>query len=264
MNIPKYISLILCLVLAALAGCSSGGGGTPADPNAPAAVALTVSKTTALANNTDAVTVGISVNKGDGNVVADGTDVVCSASGSGKLSANSGKTVNGQVSMTMTRGPVNAGKNEVVTVTCAAGGTSGKKDVKFINQPTSVMVSIALKGAIPNLGALDFKLSNTAGATFDNFGQPIVAVNGAAGSTVAANFDPALNTTTISMINANGFNTGTTPMMNLTFGIVAGAMPTFSIDATAGGVTATDNNSVAITPAMTPVGMAVTTLLDTE
>lgn len=256
----SFITLILLLAAAALSACG-GGGGESADPNAPAAIAVTASKNMALANGSDVVTLQAAVTKADGTAVPDGT-VVTFAVTNATLSAASAATTSGNASVTMTCGAIAGANNYTATVTAAAGGASGTRDVKFINQPSSVDVSIAFNPAVSNLAALDFTLNNTVGASFDNNAQLIIPVNAAEGSFVMGNF--VSNSTRINFINAAGFNTGTTPIIKATFAVASDAgMPQFSVSSSAT-ITATDTGGNPITPAVTAAGMAVTVTFNTE
>jgi len=264
MKIYKYISLILLLPLAVMTGCSSGGDSVAASPNAPAALALATTQAMIVANSADTATLKATVTKADGTPVPDGTPVTFSVpAGSGTLSAATATTTGGVASVTMTRGPVSGAKNQVVTVTCTSGGATAAKDVKCINQPTSAAVSVAMKRNVSGMAALDLKLKNTAGATFDNAAQKVGCVNAGAGSLVAANF--AGNVNTISMINANGVNTGTAPIMTVTHDVIGGGgLPKFTVDAAAGAIAATDANGAALIPPVTADDIVVTTVFDTE
>ena len=256
MLLRKYIGLILILAISALSACGGGGGGEGADPNAPARVTLTPSKAIALANGVDPVTIQASVEKADGTAVADGTVVTISVN-TATLSASTVATTNGIASLSMTCAPIAGANNYTATVTASAGNVSGNTPVKFINQPTSVDVSIGFTQPVANLAALQFKLNNTAGAAFNNTDPQLVsAINTATGSTVVGNFS-ASNSTTIALINAAGFNTGTAPILKATFTVAAGAgLPAFSIDATPGTITSE--------PAVAPENLVVTVSFDTE
>jgi hypothetical protein len=157
----------------------------------------------------------------------------------------------------MTCAPIAGANNYTATVTASAGGVSGNTPVKFINQPASVDVTIGFTQPVANLAALQFKLNNTAGAAFNNADPQLVsAINAATGSTVVGNFSAA-NNTTIALINAGGFDTGTAPIVKATFAIAAGAgLPAFSIDAAPGNITAE--------PAVAADNMVVTVSFDTE
>jgi hypothetical protein len=256
------ISLILILAVSALSACGSRSGGG-ADPNAPASVNVIPSKTVALATGSDVVTVQADVRKADGTAVADGTVVSFSVS-TAVLSAPSAATTNGLASVTMTCAAVPGANNYTAVVTAAAGDASGTKDVKFINQPVSVDVSIAFDQPVTNLAALQLKLNNGAGAAFNNADpQLISAVNAATGSTVVGNF-VAANNNTIGLINAAGFNTGTTSIIKATYSVAAGAgLPAFSVDAAAT-FTATDKDGNATAPQVSSANVVVTTKFDTE
>jgi hypothetical protein len=262
----KFIGLVAILTLSALYACGGGGGGDGADPNAPAAVSLAASKTVAMANSSDTVTVNATVMKADGTPVPDGTVVTFSAPGSaGALSAATAVCTNGLASITLTH-PAIAVDNVSVVVLAAAGGVSGAKDVKFINQPTSVEVSIAINKAVANVALLEFNLKNTPGATFDNADpQRIFAIGDAASSLVTGNFLASANSSTIGLVNPSGFTPVVgTPIIRATYAVAAGSgMPTFSIDATTP-IVVKDPQSAAIVPQLTAADMVITTVFDTE
>jgi len=128
-------------------------------------------------------------------------------------------------------------------------------------QPTRADVFIAFDPPVANLAGLDFKLNNTAGATFDNSTQPIAAINAAQGSLslALANFDVATNSNRILLINgaAAGINTGTSPIIRITYAISAGfGTPTFSI-ASQGTFTAIAPDNSPVTPAVTAANLVV-------
>jgi len=261
MNKKYIIGIMLLLAAAALTGC--GGGGDSADPNGPADITMTASRAMALANSSDAVTIQAAVRKADGSSVADGTIVTFSVD-TATLSSPTATTTNGTAAVSMTCAPV-PGANFTAVVTAAAGNASRTSNVKFINQPSSVDVSVRFNVAVTNLAALQFKLISAEGATFDNNAQLVSRINNAAaGSTsiILAGFDPAAKTLTVGLANPGGFNTGTTPIIKATYAIAAGSgLPTFSVDAA--GFTATDPQSVAI-PQVTSAALVVTTVFDTE
>jgi hypothetical protein len=230
-------------------------------------VAVTVSKNLALANGSDTVTVLADVKKADGSAVADGTVVTFSAPGSaGALSPTTAICSGGTASVTLTHPPLSA-DNKLVIVTAAAGGVSGNRAMKFINQPTSVEVSIAVKQTVAGVALLQFNLKNTpGGATFNNADpQRIFAINDAAGSLVTGNFDAAANSNTIGLVNPTGFNPGVgTPIIRATYAVVAGTgLPAFSIDETTPMI-AKDPQRIAIVPQVTAADIVITTMFNTE
>lgn len=261
----KFIGIVIILATSALFGCGGGGGG--ADPGSAATITLTPSKTVALADGNDAVTVHASVAKADAAAVADGTPVTFTApDDAGNPFVIQTTTVGGLASITLTRDPIQGANNQTGTVTADSGGASQSVQVKFINQPAKADVFISFKQAVTNLAGLDFKLNNTAGATFSNPDpQLIVTMNSAAvGSTlVLGNFNPADNSTRIVLANPTGLDTGTTPIIKATFAISSG-LPVFSVDQTPASFTATDFNSSATVPPATAADMAVTVTYDTE
>lgn len=261
----KFIVLILILSLSALSAC--GGGGEGSGNSSAAAITLTPSKNVALADGNDTVTVHANVADAGGAAVADGTPVTFKANDdAGNPFATQSTTVGGLASITLTRDPIQGARNQTGTVTAESGSASQSVQIKFINQPASVDVFISFKQAVTNLAGLDFKLDNTAGATFSNPDpQLIFTVNNAAvGSTlVAGNFNPADNTTRIVLANPTGLNTGTTPIIKATFAISSG-LPVFSVDQTAGTFTATDIAGGATAPPAAAADMVVSVTYDTE
>jgi len=263
---------VVCLILfltAALTACGGGGdsGGPGPDPNGPATIQLLPSKTRALADGSDAVTLLAEVARADGSAVADGTVITFSVpAGSGTLSAALAATNSGVASVNLTRPPIDGAKNQIVTVTGTAGQASGVMDVKFINQPTSVELFIAMDAPVANLGALQLTVQSTAGVTFNNTTAQVFTLNNAAvgASLATAGFNAVANSTTIGLVNANGFNSGTAPILKATFSVAPGAgLPSFSIDPAPARFTATDSGSATI-PTVTATNLVLSATFDTE
>jgi hypothetical protein len=267
MKRTSIIGLIIFLAASVLSGCGGDGDAAAPDTNAPASVALTPSKTAALANGIDAITIVADVSKADGTAVPDGTVVSFSVPGTaGSLSAPTAVCSGGLASVILTHPSISV-NNTPVIVTAVAGDKSRNMAVKFINQPTSVEVSIGFGTAVTNLTTLKFQLNSTAGASFNNGGladpQLISAINAAAeaGSLAAGNF--IANSNTIGLVNVGGFNTGTAPIIRATYAVAAGdSLPTFSVDAA--GFSATDPDGNATVPQVTAADMVITTVFDTE
>jgi hypothetical protein len=264
------VGLILSLATA-LSGCGGGGGGDGADrddPNAAATVQLISSKTRALADGSDAVTLVAEVTRADGSAVADGTVITFTVpAGSGTLSAALAATNGGVASVNLTRPPIDGAKNQIVTVTGTAGQASGAMEVKFINQPTSVELFIAMDAPVANLGALQLTVQSTAGVTFNNTTAQVFTLNNAAvgASLATAGFNIATNSTTIALVSANGFNSATAPILKATFSVAANAgLPSFSIDSSPSRFTATDPTGLGITPALTAANIVLSATFDTE
>jgi adhesin/invasin len=265
-----FTGIAVILTMSVLFACGGGGGGgTAADPNAPDNVALTPSKSTALADGSDAITVTAVVTKADGAAVADGTVVTFSAPGSSAVvSPTSATCSGGNASVSVTHPAITDANNKTIVVTAAAGSKSGNMSVKFIKQPSSVDVSVGFAVAIDNLAALQFKLNNTDGATFSNTDpQLISAINAAAGSSVLGNFTQASNSNSIGLIHTTGFATAASiPIIKATYAVAAGAgLPTFSVDVTDTGFVATDFNGNQTVPQVSASNMVViSTVFDTE
>jgi len=264
MTLNKFTGLIIFLAITGLSACGGGGGGSS---NSGVAITLTPSKTVALADGHDVMTVHAGIANADGAAVADGTPVTFTAlDDAGNPFVTQTTTVGGLASITLTRDPIQGANNQTGTITADCGGSSQSVQVKFINQPASVDVFIAFKQDVTNLAGLDFKLNITSGATFSNPDpQPIHTMNNAAvGSTlVLGNFISADNSTRIVLANPTGFNTGTAPIIKATFAISTG-LPEFTVDQTPASFTATDFNSSATVPAATAADIVVTVTYDTE
>lgn len=264
--------IAICASLLVTAGCGGGGGGAAApgggDTTPPdiATVTLSASKPMALADGADAVAITVDVKQADGTPVPDGTTVTFSVpENNGTLSTASATTTNGAATVTLTHPPVTEAKNKIVTVTGTAGSVSSGKDVKFINQPASAEVMISTTQEVANLAALNFKLTNSSGASFDNAGQPVSAINNALGSLVVGNFDAAANNNNIGLINSgtNGFNTGKNPIIKVTCSVNSG-MPAFDIDKAVENFKATDKDGNQTSPPITSNDIVVSVVFDTE
>lgn len=266
----KIVVGLVFFLAATLSACGGGGDGGDAgsDPNAAATIQLTVSKSLALADGSDAVTLLAEVLRADGAAVTDGTVITFTVpAGSGTLSAALAATNSGIASVDLTRAPIAGAKNQIVTVTGSVGRVFGATEVKFINQPTSVELFIASAAPVANLGALQLIVHNTAGVSFDNTAAPVFTLNSAAvgASLATASFNAAANSTNIMLINANGINTGTAPILKATFSVAASAgLPSFSIDPAPASFTATDPLSIPLTPALTAANLLLATRFDTE
>jgi hypothetical protein len=273
MRMRSLISLMLSLSIALVSGCGSDdSGGTssviPVDTNAPATLTLTPSKGIALADGADAVTIRAEVMKADRTPAADGTVVTFSVpADSGTLSTSTAVSAAGLAVVTLTRAPVSGAKNQTITVTGAAGSATGTAQAKFINQPASADVFISLDQNVTNLAALNIKVINTPGVSFDNTVQPIAAINAASGSSVVNNFNAQANVNNIAMINAaaNGCSTGTAPIIKATFAVAAGnGLPAFGIDPAPASFTATNSSNGATSPSINTANVVVTVKYDTE
>lgn len=258
-KIHNWIGLAFLMMLP-LSGCGDDDTSVVfIDPNAPATVSVTAS---AVALESDSVEIVATVLTPKGGAVADGTTVACQVSDpDAALSAASADTAGGLAAFNLTHAPLVGVNSQTATVTCTAGFASGSTDVKFITQPTSVEVFIGFDQAVTDLAALQFVLNNTTGATFDNGAQLISAVNAATGSSVAANFN-GTDSTTIGLISA-GFNTGTEPIIQATYGITTG-LPTFSVAPPPATFIAQNPDLVATTPPVTAANVVVTVTYNTE
>lgn len=259
-----WLGLVAFLPLL-LPGCSSNDGDAvvAVNPNAPAAVSVTSSKSLVLADGADSAVITATVLKANGTAVADGTTVTFATTDpGGNLSAASATTAGGLATVSLSHAPILGADNQTTSVNCRAGLASGSTTVKFINQPVSVEVLIAFDQSVTDLAALQFVLNNTPGATFNTVAQPISAINAAIGSLVAANFVAGSNT--IGLANAGGFDTTTSPFLRLTYAITAGAgLPEFNVDATPGEFIANNTALGPTTPPVTAANLVVSVTYNT-
>ncbi len=141
---------------------------------------------------------------------------------------------------------------------CGGGGDGGGPPA----QPVRANVFIAFDQEVTNLAGLDFVLNSAPGATFDNNAPQIAPINAADGQAqVVANFNAATNTNRIALAtgNAAGFNTGTTPIIRVTYNVAPGSgVPTFGIASQATFTAISDDNSTPTTPPVTAANVVVT------
>jgi Big-like domain-containing protein len=255
---------VILLALTMAAGC---GGKSSSGSDSQAAVALTASKTKALANGADVVTIKADVRNPDRTAVADGTLVTFSVpNNAGTLSAPSVLTSNGLATVSLT-----SSSTRTISVAATAATISGTIDIRFISQPSRADVFIAFDRPVTNLAALSFNLLNSIPAVaFDNASQPIAAINAASGpqSLVAGNFNASSSINTIGLVQGGtgGFNTGTAPIIKATYTVNAtSVLPVFSVDVTSAATfTASDPDFSSTFPPVTAANLVVTVTFDTE
>lgn len=146
---------------------------------------------------------------------------------------------------------------------CGSDGSDGGGggDTAPPAQPVRANVFIAFDQTVTNLAGLECNLNSAPGATFDNATQQIAAINAAQGSSVVANFDAATNSAKIILVNggAAGINTGTSPIIRITYNVAAGSgVPTFGIASQATFTAISDINGTPTTPAVTAANVVVT------
>jgi hypothetical protein len=125
-------------------------------------------------------------------------------------------------------------------------------------QPVRAHVFIAFDQPVTNLAGLVFVLNSAPGATFDNNAPQIAAINAAQGSTVVANFNAATNTCGI-FFTSTGVNTGTTPIIRITYDVAAGSgVPTFGVASQATFTAVSDINGTPTTPPVTAANVVMT------
>ncbi|WP_243371212.1 hypothetical protein [Geotalea sp. SG265] len=169
---------------------------------------VTASKGIGLADNTDTITITATFT---GTAPADGTAVNFSVTpATATLGAATATTTKGVATTTL-----KSSTPGVFTVTAASASAT----VKFIAQPTAMDAFIGLTPAVTGLASLQFTLVNSPGATFTGGSES--ALNEATGSLIVAN--PSSGTDTIiGLISGTGFNTGTAPIIKVSYGIASG------------------------------------------
>jgi hypothetical protein len=268
MTLNKFSSLLILLLVTGMSACHGGGGGG-GNPNAGATITLTPSKTVALADGNDVVTVHADIKNADGTPIADGTPVSFTAPGDNDNPAVTQTTTeDGHASVSLTRDPIQLATRETATVTASSIGLSKSTAIKFINQPAGAEVQIGFNQPVTNLAGLQFNLHSDAGATFDNTAQLITGINAAetTQTLVTGNFISAAHSTKVVLAFAglSGFNTGTTPVIKATYAITAG-LPAFSVDvASASTFTAVGPDFGPTTPPVTAGNLVVTVIYDTD
>ncbi len=184
-------------------------------------ISLTASKNIALNNNSDLVNLTATISP----AVPDGTAVT--------FTAPSGTTISnvtpasGNVATAVARSTAHAS----VSITASFAGANGSTIVKFIPQPASADVFIALDSAIAKLDSLNLKFVNDAGATYTS-ATSLNQLLADAGSLLTAGpgvSDPA-NTISIGIISAAGFTTvANTPIIQLTYNGITSGIPGFRV-----------------------------------
>ena len=223
----------------------------------------------ALANNTDRITIRAlftSIPNGTPVIFTSVPVAIGGSSGANAQFITNTNTITVLSSANLATTTVASGSVGGATIQVTSGALSGSAYVKFLAQPTSVAVSVAVmpdasnppQGAtvIPAIGALQFDLSMPAGTVFSPGSE--VARNSALGSTISALQNASA--TTVGMINANGFTTDPLPVMSLTAGIAGVGLPTFSI--ATGTIEALQPNGTAIN--LVPANFDITMHFNTD
>lgn len=223
----SVMALVTLFLLVLVSGCGGGGGDTNLTPVVnQSQIAISPSKSIALADNVDTVTITASFT---GATPADRTPVVFSVtSGTATLGSTTVETTGGVATTT-----VRTSTPGLVTV-AATSGTTATTSIKFISQPTAMNVTIALNPAVSALATLQFNLVNSAGAAYT--ANSLTLLNTALNQFAAAGQQPGSDTTTVALISAAGFDTSTAPIMNLSYAVTAG-LPAVTVSPT--GITAT-------------------------
>ena len=284
----RYLAYLALLVATtALFTACGGGGGDGGPPPLPGGSTLTAAypdyfltqqETFALANGTDAVLITVDLNKADGTTAADGTPVrftlPAGVTFANTSSATTVPTSGGLASVTLSHAAVTAPATKVsVPVTASAlGGVSGV-NVKFINQPTAVDVSVALTPSLTGVEGVQLDISDVdrihGNASIIAGPNPPTTVNLAAVGTWVVGFDATNQLSHVGFAAVPGINTAATvPLVRITYDLILGGLDGIAdfnptppvggfIVAGAGGVTL-------LPPGPTTVNFVVTSKYNTE
>ncbi|GFE58744.1 hypothetical protein [Geobacter sp. AOG1] len=184
-------------------------------------VTLAASKNIALNDNNDTVNLSATISP----AVPNGTAVAFTAP-SGTTISNVTLT-SGNVATAVARSTTHAS----VSITASSAGANGSVIVKFIPQPASADVFIALDSAITKLDSLNLKFVNDAGATYSSAASlnQLLADTGSLLTAGPGVSDPA-NTITIGVASAAGFSTvANTPIIQLTYTGITSGIPGFRV-----------------------------------
>lgn len=187
----------------------------------PYTVTLTASKNIALNNNSDSVNLTAIVSP----AVPDGSVVTFSAP-AGTTISNVTPTVGSvatAVARSTTQGDVSITASFLLT-------GNGSTIVKFIPQPTSAVVTIAINKPVTKLDSLNLKVTNTTGAAFSDTSATLneALANGAILIAGIAISDPS-TIVSVGLASANGFDVlANSPIIQLNYAVSAG-IPTFTV-----------------------------------
>ncbi len=186
-------------------------------------VTITTTKSHAIANNIDSVTIVASLPVN----VPDNTQIDFSLSGGAVFSNGSTTislgTVNNSASVTVlssVAGQVN------VSATHLPGSTRGV-NIFFIVQPVTAIVKIALKKDISLMTSLSFKIINDTGSTL-SYSQ-FIPLGSVLLQTDRATGDPSTKMT-VAILSPSGINISSfTPFLQLTYLVNSGSLPNFKV-----------------------------------
>ncbi|HEY6872676.1 MAG TPA: hypothetical protein VI298_08130 [Geobacteraceae bacterium] len=233
----RYAIHLLVLIIA---GC--GGGGSSS--TSTAAITLTAKSpvlVTYTSNRVQAAFPSVAA-------VPDGTPVVFTASSPNISLLPATATVAGGAATVRVKSSVPGKYRISATTTVGATVYTGSALVTFIDQPSSVQLSIALQPPVGNLGGLQFSILNDPGiSAFQNF----TSLNPGffAFTNLSSGQAPPGNRTNVAAISATGVDvTSTAALFRLTYSIGAnGGLPGFAIDPAS--ILAVSANGNTITPA---------------
>lgn len=191
------------------------------DPNAPAALALSLGAAQGIVNG-QGVQVSANVTRVAGGPIPNGSVVnFAISSGSGLLSGAS-STANGVATVNLTSsvaGPV--------TVTASIGSLTQIIPVNFVVQPTKAIVKVRSTGTLPQgtlIGAVGATVTyaGNKGLSIAPSTSTVLASGAAAGTNIIANANTP-GSVVLGLINADGFAAG--EFATLIFSIAAGNFP---------------------------------------
>ena len=267
------VYLVLLVTVTALFTACGGGGGGPTPSVALTAAYpdyfTTMPETFALANNADAVAITASVKNADGTTAADGTTVTFSAPAGTTLSSTTATSTGGTATVTVKHVAATApARNVTVPVTASALGVSSSINVKFINQPSSVDVSVALTPSLIGVEAVQLDISSTAGVIAGPAAPTTVGINAGVNGIFATSFDATNNLSHVgALFTPPGINTtASVPVIKITYNVTAAAgVADFTPAAPSGGyIVAGASGATLISPAPSTLSFVVTFKYDTE
>ena len=235
----RYLAYLVLLVAVTslLTACGGGDGGGPVPSVAFTATYpdyfTTMPETFALANDTDTVLITANVKNADGTTAADGTPVrftlPAGATFANTSSATTRTTVGGTTAPVFVKhtAVIAPAKNAIVPVSASALGVGSSINVKFINQPSSVDVSVALTPSLVGVEGVQLDISDVDrihGNASIIAGPPApTTVNLATGGNWSAAFDATNQLSHVGFIAFPGVNTtAAVPIVKITYSVVLG------------------------------------------
>ena len=270
--------VVLVAVISILfAGCGSDNG-DDVDLSAASSVTVIADKEFALANSSEDITLTAEVKNVDGTLLPGKAISFVITAGTGSLhNADAATNASGVASVKLRRDPIAPpNTREDVTVTATVDSASGSKTVRFINQPSSVAIEVALNRVVTDLAILTFDLvsSPTVSKPLLLEVTPIGLATtapfiGPLGPGTQNTFAAMLDTTTYSLFTSviPGITTTVNgPLVGFTFSIdpTITSLPTFTVTTQPTYFPALTSGGYPVLPEVTQVDFVMTTIFDTD